>query len=576
MRDTTLNGATHTIVRDSAVVTIGLRSEDTDYARHTRPVRDQRLAGTLVGTRIVDARGDFSVVVSDTATLRGTVGLTAPGITVPHAPLHVTRVGRGVLARDSAYAALLKRPPRPYEDGNMVQLSQPQGVRLPPMDSAGRRAVLRALARPLPAAERMRLSSRLGEGLSPDSLEREMLRLALIAGDSVWAVERVNNALQYRAHGASLSDYALLRSFIADPARAFHAGVSRNGLFETLSTALLNSPPALSRDSVDAACMPSACRAMAAEYRTAPDTLLRLLGAIARMTMEPARWSDTVIAAASREPALRSAALLARGVGATWPSSPKDPIPLPDAPWQAWLRWLANQPTRFDRSHLVAIAFTERRTGVRYAPAFRQAWRAATNDTARLVYGTMLLGLGERLRNADELVVASLSASPQTRAEAKKEIRVMFGDGGVPADSATATEVGGRLIRILVGTEKRWAYTDSASLRPGWGDVKAVEPASVPKYLVASSLPANATASARGSAFRVMPPGWRLAPGQSGQTIHIGEVRRVGPFVRIDASVSTLIGRSSGRSSGNSYGWTLTLVQRGTEWIIVDMDAWIT
>jgi hypothetical protein len=569
LRDTLVGGARHVIVRDSTMVSIDMRTEEEDHARTEQPIRRERLSGTIVGTRLVNVAASRSVAMSDTMSLRGTISLAASGAVLHSAPYIVTRTTRNALAPSPEIGALLRSPQEPPVF-DMVRTVPASERPLSPSDTVGRAAVWRVLAGSLTATERTRLFWRLyTQGVPVELFEAEFRRVALAAGDTAWVVRRIMDVLRYRTPGATPAEYAMLRRYLFDRDYAFQRGVEPKQVFESLSEMLLHAPPAITQDTLQWGCSPVVCRALAAEYRTAPDTLLRLLGLVARMTMEPAVWSDTVLAHVERQGALAGAAKLARGVGFERMFAVGDPIPPPDAPWQAWSNWMGGPFQRFRNEQRVAIRFTEARRGTNYLSALRSSWSAATVDTARMVFGTILLGFGERLRSDEELLEAALAPSMLTRNEAQQEIELLFRERSALVDSITATELGSRVVRILLGQDKYWRSVDSLDRKPRNAELRPLGPSTLPVYLRADSLPASVPLVARGTILAPMPAGWALAAGDSGRVVHIEAVRRAGPFVRVNVTFTTMFRRGVGMSGGGIEWRLLTLVKRGSEWIVV-------
>jgi hypothetical protein len=70
---------------------------------------------------------------------------------------------------------------------------------------------------------------------------------------------------------------------------------------------------------------------------------------------------------------------------------------------------------------------------------------------------------------------------------------------------------------------------------------------------------------------------WRERTGMSARLITLGGVERVGPFARLTIQSSGRVPRSSDQAPWLYYAsTTYYLMQLDGEWVIVDIDAWIT
>ena len=372
--DTIVDGRRLWIVHDSARVHYTERRVVRERTLDTLVVVDRDASGTIRGRYFYDTELRVYHVRDDTTELAGTAVLRYPdGRTFP-TPARLERTRRLEL-----------------------------------LDPATREA--RARAREAEWRAEHAARPRPGPGAAPSSADRERDQ-AVEPGDTARVLRELLSSSGRPGRPLHTAELELLLPFMDDPGLAFAFGLRRDPLYQELQHHLLHRPPAVTADTTDWPCTPDACRLLARQWHTAREPRLRDLGLIAQMVLDPARWADTLVAhAASSTALLESALWLARGVGATWRASSKPPLPEPEADWRVWLAWMngwshdeassevdeigPGSRIRFNSTHATALRFHEAWTGRDIVAELRKKLETAATDSARLVYGLILLELGE-------------------------------------------------------------------------------------------------------------------------------------------------------------------------------------
>ena len=595
--DTTLAGGLRLwIVRDSALVHYEERALTKERTLDTLVVVERTGDGTIVGRHLYDPALALYRVRHDTTALAGEAVLRYPDGRSWRTPARLERTRRIALHDRASYDA--RRQALFEAGGEPSMVLRPEGVaeRLAKGDSALGDSLLGAWDRSRDPEERAASRELLESwgGRVPD-LARRMRALALVAGDTASVAAAVGDAWYGGDRGpVDSADLAFVLPFMADPGLAFAFDIRRDVLYENARQGLLTYPPALVPRDPRRACTPAACRALAAQWPGATEPRLRALGLIARMALEPAPWGDTLLAhaAATRSRFVRSAVLLARGVGATWDAASKDTLPGPNAGWRAWSHWMNGrdprydkifdgrpaEPVRFEESHATAIRFYQARTGRDVVGELKAKLRAAASDSARLVFGAILTGLGETVRSPEEVAAALRTGSPAAREQATREMEALFQTAARPADAATADSLLDRLLRVAVEGAAPWPRL--RGLPPAPHEMGAPQGAArrTGRLIIAGRrLPEATRARWLGrDGAEVVDSTFSLPSSEGATRLDLSGVTRVGPFARLGVSVWHLSPRVNGRGASYAAGWTYYLLRTEAGWVVVSMDSWIT
>ena len=588
--DTVADGRRLWLVRDSASVHYEERALIQERTLDTMVAVERTAQGFIVGRHLYDDQMQLFRIRHDTTSLAGEAVLRYPDGRKFRTPVRYERTRRIDLHNRTESAA--RRAALKAMRGDFSIVERPEGLveRLAVGDSTLRDSLVAVWSRSRDPEQRDSLHRLLTTwGRSHAGFGDRLHALALESGDTARVVAELAKAWVYPGRPTDAAAYRLLLPFMVDPGKAFAFGVDRDPFYENAAQALLTRPPAVTADTLRWPCTPEVCRSLAAEWQGTREPRLRELGLVARLTLEPARWSDTVLARhASGSAFLRDAALLARGVGAAWPAAAKAEIPSSEAGWREWSRWMSGrdpryshygpaEPVRFEASHTVAIRFYEARTGRDVVAELKAKSASAESDSARLIFGAMLLGLGEAtVRDPADIASAFRSGSPASRHLAIRELRVLFRMAKQPADSATAVELYDRFLRVVMEGADLWSTLGGAASGGGWAKPHRLATAGTPIVIPGDSLPRALHAPWMRRGALVVDSKWRLPSSQSAIVITPTRATQVGAFVRIGIRYDNLSARVAGRGRSHSGSWTLYLMQTDAGWVIVTTDSWIT
>ena len=611
--DTIVDGRRLWLVRDSARVRYDERWLEDARTLDTVVTLTRTGDGVIRGRYLYDPDVALVHARADTTTLSGEVVLgypaTYPGVRTFRTSARYERYQHWQRHDRASYEARLAETRAAAERGRGGMMMVPAaGVerRLADGDRATLDSVLAEWQRENDPNERERLFRLLRQWGSRDPLFVERLdSLRVASGDTAY----LYRWLAERAYGsrapADTADVRRMLVFMADPALPLSYGASADGLYENVQQGLTTWPPAVTTDTSRWKCTPAACRVLAEQWRTAREPRLRDVGLVALLTLEPARWADTVLA---REQAgsrfLRRAAMLARGVGATWPAASKAPMPPPNAGWETWAEWMGGTDpqyaaartatqrslgmppprpesrVRFEESHATAIRFHAVRTGRDLVGELRRRFDGATSDSARLVFGTMLQGLGELRLSADEIKAYLRSSQPSERALADRSLRhLFFFTRTEAADSATVLALLDRLVSLVVEGVPAWRPL--AGGPPGWareGPTLHQDPSRRAVFLLADSTPPALREKWKDRVGVVTAAEWARRPLTEGGVLYtLSAVRRAGPFVLVGVSTSERVARREG-ATPQLYAAMVSyyLMEVNGEWVVVATDAWVT
>ena len=482
--DTTVGERRLWIVRDSALIRYEEQWLEEERTLGTNVTVTRVANGITRGRHLYDPERGLFRTRSDTTVLAGETVLQYPdsysGVRTIRTSARYERYRdwdvydqAGYTARQTALRAAADRG----RGGMVMAPTTSLERRLDSGDSAARDSVLAAWRRSDDPEQRDGLFRLLQLWTARDRIFQARLdSLRIASGDTAYLQTWLSRRAYSPGQPTTVSEMRSMLRLMEDPSLAFGFNQSRDWLYENLRQALTQAPPTVSPEPAWP-CVPEACRLLADQWRSAREPRLRELGLVALVTLEPARWADTVLArGAAGSTFLEPAVMLVRGVGATWPAASKAAMASPNASWQAWADWMngpnatyaaaraaanaslglpAPRPeprVRFEESHATAIRFFQAAIGRNVIAELRRGLETADSDSARLVFGTMLQGLGELRLSADDLIAHFKSGEPGRVALAQRSLTEMFWRDrrATPADSATTMTILDRLVSLVL------------------------------------------------------------------------------------------------------------------------------
>lgn len=592
--DTLIDGRPYWIVRDSAAVVLSESWTRAERTLDTMVVHERRGEGTIAGRYVHDPSVDLFISREDTIRLAGDVALHYPDGRTFRVPARYER-HRSWLRYEAAAAAARR------EETLEAMMSRRSGMLRLPADEletrlrAGDGALVDSLVevwhRSRDPAERRRLRGLISMGRPADrSFETRLNELALEAGDTA-AVLRQVQSTPSADRPLRVVDLERLLPLLRDPAVALAFGVESDFLYGGLRESLLRAPPAVFPDLASLPCEPQACRLLAAQSESEGDPRLRDLGLIARFALDP-RGGEAAILRREQEGSamVRPAAQLLRGVGATWALAAQLPLPREDAPWRDWLAWMGGTRTdlpappstlpanslRFESSHRLAILFFEARTGRPVVQELHRRHDTAPSDSARLVFGTILHGLGELRATPGDLARSLATGSEAERTLALRELPGALRNAPPAGDSLAAILID-RLLSVVVDGAEPWPLHPSPpdpSAHRSLGQV----PSQSPVFVLADDLPAGLRGSWRERVELISGEEWEArSPRLAALFIRPGAVVQSGPLVRLSLAYETRDSRREDQSpAGGAGGFDVVLLQTPTGWVVVSESRWVT
>lgn len=581
MGDTVLQGRTALRVRVTADVRMTARTFVPDAAMAGDFTVDRDVAGTVTGTVVVDTALGLVVGGADTTLWAGSAVLRTPEGRAYPSGVRYERFRRWSVQDSAVWAAA-------RDSARESDLRNPRGMLIVAADS------LQARLRRGDEALRDSLWGAWRRAGDPD--HRREVELLLLVWDR--DATRARLVEEHRALGdtgtaalaplgdrrdaLSVAEAARLLPYLGDLGTLWRRGLAPRWTYTTLAARMVSATPVLA-DSARWWCDPAACRLLIEAGLTSDEPRLRdvaLSGAFAR---DPAAWFARVVARADSGSLIAATARdWGRGVGATWPAAPKDPVPGPAAGWRAWLSWMGGQ-IRFEGSHRSALRFYTARTGRDPVAELAQDW-PPEGDSARLVVGTILREMGAQpAATADELVPEFLSGSPARVEAAQRQLFPRLGPGAPLADPALAAELLTLALQAAVtGEESPWPGVEglrtSGGLLHRFARIPA-PPAGAPAFLLDQDLPVHSGFRAPPSLQRVDSATWAAYDKRRGGVlVEVSPVRASGPFIRLSWAWTSYYRREGGDAPAGGYagGGGLTLLHHDGRWWVVGGDAWIT
>lgn len=571
LRDTVVAGRTLWVVRDSMPARYAERWTRMDWSLEAEVETRRRAEGVVLGTHLYDPELGLFVARWDTTRLVGEAVRTLPDGREFRTPAVYEATREWTLHNLEAYEAkqaelrvarnrtwtgpVIMRARDPAEKRR--QWDSLEAVFLAAPDRPARIAAFKTLRR---------------SGPTSPAQAFDLRSYALQIGDTTAAV-----AITMRRR-LDVRGFRLLLPFLNDPGVLLDMQMPSGGQYNDLAMKIGQDPPVLVPDTSRWPCTPEACRMLAAQADVGAEPRLRDLALLMNLTLAPREWYDHVVQRAEDGSVLaKQARALAEGA-TTWYNQTV-PAPGPEASWREWMGW-AGAGLQVLSSGRRALRLYEIRTDVSVAAAFRQRLTEAPSDSARLVYGMLLLALDEADPTPDE-VTANLDAGSEALTTlAHSQLARLLSRNSAPADEQTARELTDALLEHLLlgapiwpGTPDRW--------NPGREERRVVggnNRSATPQMLLTDSLPPGLAEKWASKIDLMTRDEWTarsdLLPGE---LIDVGPVVRAGPFARVSVGWS---GRMDRRDVGTPYAWsasqTFYLRQVGDKWIYVTGSSMIT
>jgi hypothetical protein len=613
--DTTVAGRTLWIIADSMDASITEQFVEDELSLLTQVTIERRARGVIRGRHLYDPSLRLFRFRFDTTALTGTVTLRYPDGRSFSTPARFDRRREYTLHSIQEYGARvtqLAQHPEVTTDRAPNSAFSEVVQRLRAGEARATDSVFALWNSSRDPLERLRilsrssgtgwgraggaaLSARINEALR-QSGDSSLVRASLLAAPRQWTVPVVRDVL-IPSH--------------AEPAGALARGESVDGFYRIVVRVMVESPAALERDTARWPLSPSVYEFLAQQGRSAVEPRLRDLGLLSLFVRDPNRWADSVRGRARLgSQIVQEAALMADGVGS---SPPSPPLGVPDsgATWREWYSWMGplppgminrapytplfiNRPVVRDRmmpfgpAHVRAVRMFELRTGRPVVAELRRQLTGADSDSARLVFGTILQGLGEmpvdgaeiaakfRMGDASDIQLARAALMELLRtANATGRGRGPAGAAIAPVDSATHVAVTTRLIQAILRLGAPLQNLEQKR-NLGAGQRVFLAPMNDGSVFTTDSLPAATVARFRDSASFIRAADYNpLDPNEGRQVIRIGRVSRIGPIIEVRFSWSTLYTVNGVRRGGGGAG-VLHLLDIDGEWVVVSQTGGVS
>ena len=551
VRDTVVDGRSLWIVRDNARVRYTERAVDFERALDTTVAVERTATGSITGQYLYDRLLGMHWSRVDTTALSGEAILRYPDGRSFHTSARYERTREMTLREPAAYVARrdqIRLERMRTSTGSVVSPANETETRLWRGDTMVRDSLLRAWDRENDPNRREQIYRTLMLWARPEGFRAELERHRAAAGDSAFAIKRLWS-LAYPAQ--SRIDRALALEMIRvmqDPGISFAANLYRDPIYENLAQTFTTWPRALEPDTARWKCTVEACALFEQQFRTAQEPRLRDVGLTALVTGDPVRWADSLAGQPrARSTVLRRVTELANGRLETYPSRTPVPLPAPDADWRAWRDWTSG-------NFAVPIQFYGQRANRDLRTEIRTRYASAPNDSARLVFGTLLASFGE-FQSATEVAERLRSGSRAEQQLAISALPALFGARAPFADSATTVAV---IDRVLA---------DAVS-RPGSDSL----------YVLSDSIPTVLRARWSNRLRFVSRGEWQaISERQAARLLTVSRVERVGSLVRVSSHAAGRLGRQPNESVQLYYSWaTYYMVETNGTWSTVSVIRAIT
>lgn len=568
-RDTVIDGVRHWIVRDSVTLERTEVWPETMYSMEGEASNHRGAAGWRTSRSLWDPERALFVHGVDTMHLEGTVERTLPDgrrSSASHVIVHVESFD--VLSED-AFAQLSRRrteASRSRMRGVVRVATLPIERRLAFGDTTARDSLI-ALWRNADRERREELEGYLT--WSPGERWRyPLIRTALELGDTATAFRHATR-IRYPNLDAPTAGFVL--DVLADPAIALRWTLTADdGYTEAMSPLFYEN---VSDTLGNPFCENGAWCDQLAAYAGRADVDPRLadLGLAIRFLRRPAEtWQSVVNRAASGgTEIIRRIERFGRGYTFQYTTrSGERPIPEPGRDWTAWRDWISIRGRVLNvDEHTIRIV--GRRTGRSFADEFRQAYTAATSDSARIVFGLLRNSTDGASFDVEEIETMVLDGLEPMLTLAKTAASKVVSSAPVAPDSV-AVPLLTTLLAIMTGNEDPSAL----DLR----DDRTVGTLDESTALVTDGLPERFIAAIPPGVVTITTAEWAAAdPRSAGTSFEIGPVRVTGNLVSIGGSFAGRIAGEPDEAPHHWYsGFQIVLLRTADGWRYVTGSRWIT
>lgn len=616
--DTVVDGRRHWIVQDSAQVEYQERYAERDRTLDTTVHVSRSVSGVVRGVYLYDPKLGLALRRDDTTSLSGDAVLRYADGREYRTPARYERTRRWDLYDPARYAGRVQqlRDESRRRSGGMVVVPNDLERRLLDGDVQARDSLFAVWVTATDAENADRLFGLLTNWMRgrDTAFTARLDSIRVAAGDTAHLYDRLASRALRSGNPVDTADVRAMLKFMEDPALLWRFNLSRDHLHENLAQALTSWPrAAIALNVTYAACTIPACDMLAAKWRGAADPRTRDVGLVALFSVDPARWADTVLALdGPRRPLLRRAAMLAKGIGATWPAASKAVMPPPNSDWRVWLEWMDGRDSayvaglaamwaarppgapdrmltdtiakvRFEESHRTAIRMYTASTGRDIAAELQRAYAAAESDSARLVLGTMLRQLGLLRLGEEEIAEAFASRDPARVALARDALVANFGSASRLIEPEGAAPFIDHLIAVELGSAQSWRALIPRVQRntpppPPPPGARTPRPEKPLLLINSQGIPEAVRAKWSGRVEFISPAQLRQRDPREARSFYtFGPVRAWGRFVGVEVNASGTLARSANESP-HHYAWgsTYYLMELNGEWVVVEASGWIT
>jgi hypothetical protein len=592
------------VVSDDATVRYEEQYSERERTLDTTVSVVRRATGTIRGTHLYDSSLLLARQRDDTTSFVGQATLRYPDGRTFSTPARFERTRHWTLLDSAAYTTRLAelRSASARGIGGMAAVPDSRiEKRLAADDVKARDSLLAEWQRttdPDAAAAIFRLLQTWSRSAESRAL---IERARIAAGDTAYLYARLAQRVEERP--LDTADVRAMLPFMEDPGLAWSVNLSRDWLYENLAQALTLRPPAAGDADFpyrSVACTPAACRLLADQWHSAKESRLRDVGLAALVASDPAHWADTVFALdGPRHPLLHAAAQLARGVAATWDAASKAPMPAPGSDWHEWLQWMDGRDpryvamtrqsslpprfrqdtlprVRFEQSHATAIRFFQARTGRDIIGELRRGYDEASSDSVRLVFGTMLEGLGALQATEPQLVAWFRSGNPSQVALAGRMLPSAVRKFA-RADSIVTVPLLERLLAAIVDSAPLWPHLDADSGTRG-SDPATLDLLRGHFFIDTLGLPPRIRAE-WGARVELIPQSlWNERDVREPSVyFRIEPIAAWGRFARVQFVATQRFARNPDEAPrAYASGATFWLMNLDGQWVIVGESRWVT
>lgn len=594
--DTVVDGRRYRVVRDSAHLTVDETAWLREFSLDSLTRLTRTATGPLVTEALVEEGSGFIRHRVDHAAMVGTATVRYATGTSYTAPVRLDLAWRwnGMTAED--HNRVMQQGMATFRRSLTAMVTAPTvlDTRVREGDAAARDSLLAlVLANPRDSANILRMRHL---SFVPDSGERlveRLMRRQVEAGDTTLLVRLLAHPSRPGPR-YSREDLQRVVELLDRPDRLLAHGLLADDLLGSITAMIVWNAPILG--GATPACEAAACQVLAGARDATHHPRTRDLALVMGALVDPRRYADSVKARARVEAApFREVLPLIHGIGATWTIAAGAPLPPPDASWRQWIDWAqAPNPAyvslvpplrpsplpsgpRFEDSHRRALQYQQALTGRDFVAEFRRAYTRSSTDSARLTFGTMLLGLGALRRGWDELARELQAGTPAAVSLARAEVTARLQAASTTAERAEASapeaaELEDALVQMAIGESP-----------PPWPDIAerfVAAPARAQQtvrstgrtYLFdAERTPPALVARWAGRIDTISTRGWdALPPARATVRLRVTAARRYGPFYSLSMATNGLLPPRGDLPASRYSAATYLIVMRWNDrwWVI--------